>query len=212
MPIAFDAASGGQTAGATSVTYSHTCSSGVNRALFVGVFSDDSGDNLTGITYAGVAMTLIDKQDHTDGSFPGYTYLYYLSNPASGANNVVVSYSGSHVIRSSSASYTGVSLAIPDNKTKGSASGANALTLSLTPVANNCWTIMVIGSYQNASASTNFTSRNAQSSREMLGDSNGAITPPASFGMTVTSSGNAYVRGVMASFAPSTPSGFMLMF
>ncbi len=59
--IAFDSATNGGSGTGTSLTYAHTCS-GSARLLRVGVNLYNPGtDDLTGVTYAGVAMTQIGK-------------------------------------------------------------------------------------------------------------------------------------------------------
>ena len=104
MAIALDVGtSGGNNGGGTSHTYSHTCT-GSNLILFVGVSTNSSSDLITGVTYNSVAMTLVDKQA---GTSTNYSYLFYLINPATGANNVVVSASSSTTIYSGAVSYTG---------------------------------------------------------------------------------------------------------
>jgi len=99
MAIAFDATTDGGNTTATSLTYSHTCT-GSNRILFVSVIGAIGSDNVTGATYAGAAMTLVDKQASARS-----TYLFYLIAPATGANNVVVSAGSSSFIWSAAAPY-----------------------------------------------------------------------------------------------------------
>jgi hypothetical protein len=83
MSIRFDAVSNGTT------SWTHTCTWSPCRLLFVAVRSDRTGSGVTGVTYGGVAMTLL------VGSEPGspslYFYTYYLVNPLGGANTVSVS-------------------------------------------------------------------------------------------------------------------------
>ena len=92
MAIAFDNSSSGTGSG-TSLTVAHTCA-GSERILLVYVFSGyfggGSGDRVTGVTYNGVAMTLIKKVNHGTGGNEE-NYLFYLLNPASGNHNIVVS-------------------------------------------------------------------------------------------------------------------------
>lgn len=98
MALAFDAvgpSAAGQTASSpTSVTWSHTCS-GSQRVLVVGVavgdVSSDATKTISGVTYAGVAMTSLGVKHANDAS-NGYLQVFALINPASGANNVVVSF------------------------------------------------------------------------------------------------------------------------
>src|SRR5688572_17175370 len=100
--IAFDATSNGGTTG-TSHTHAHTCS-GVNRILRVGVGIESASDLVTGGTYNGVALTLIDKQQNAVAN--EWAYLFELVAPAPGANDIVVSASSSVAIRCVAASYT----------------------------------------------------------------------------------------------------------
>src|SRR5262249_54398191 len=62
---------------------------------------------VTGATYAGLPMTL------GTSSTRGENYTYYLINPTSGTNNVVVSFSGSTQSVSSAVSYTGTDTSNP---------------------------------------------------------------------------------------------------
>lgn len=94
MAIAFDAKSLATSNNVTAspLTFSHTCS-GENRVLFVTITVNTNGGYQAtnfSITYGGVAMTALDSAYYNDVS--GKVYTFYLVNPASGANNIVVSY------------------------------------------------------------------------------------------------------------------------
>ena len=86
----FDAVSSGVLSGGTTSTHAHTCS-GTNRALFVSVAHSPVQEDLSGVTYAGVAMVLIDSIVNPTG---GLLKFWKLSNPASGSNNIVVTFTG----------------------------------------------------------------------------------------------------------------------
>jgi uncharacterized repeat protein (TIGR01451 family) len=78
------------TSGTNTLTFAHT-STGSNLVLVVGVSMNISGRNTTtvsGITYNGVALTKAGA--HNDESLVRRTEIWYLINPATGANNVVV--------------------------------------------------------------------------------------------------------------------------
>jgi hypothetical protein len=79
------------TPAAASRTFSHNQNSGSGGYLFIIVAMADVV-TYTGVTYNGVAMTLLDIQ-RTATSY-GRWAIYRLANPATGANNVVVSFSG----------------------------------------------------------------------------------------------------------------------
>ena len=83
-------------AASTTLTYSVTCT-GANF-LLVDVYYTSS--SISSVTYNGVSMTLANAQ--TSHS------VYYLANPSSGANNVVVTMAASTNIFSSAVCYSGV--------------------------------------------------------------------------------------------------------
>lgn len=104
MAIAFDASSQG-TAGnpVTSITWSHTCASG---AVLVVQAGSGATNTISGVTYNGVAMTAVDSYTDTTNALKNTSWI--LLNPASGANNIVVSASLG-LILGEGQSYTGAS-------------------------------------------------------------------------------------------------------
>lgn len=90
MALAIDAIGSGSGSG-SSLTFAHTCS-GSNRLLVVWVSYFDSADAPTGATYNGVAMTAIPSSTAANGDYK--IAGYYLINPATGTNNVVISFTG----------------------------------------------------------------------------------------------------------------------
>lgn len=204
--ISYDSSSHGNVVTGTSLTYSHT-TSGSARILFVGVSTESASDLVTGITYNGVSMTRIQFQS---GNGEG-TYLYYLINPSLGANNVVISTSSSTGIRSASVSYTGaLQSGQPDASTKQTTASTNPFATSLTTVADKSW--MVSYAQSNGfvvSASTGTTFRDQSTDQfNGIGDSGGAITPPASYSMSW--SGGGVWNIVQASFSPSVSASVVL--
>src|SRR6266550_1285190 len=107
MAIAFVAAADlGNNGGGGAYTVSYTVGAGSDRLLVVAlVGAVVPTDNITGVTYAGVSMTLINKRIPSTGRC---SYLFYLLNPASGANNIVVTNSSNEFIIPQAADYTGV--------------------------------------------------------------------------------------------------------
>ena len=86
----------------TSITWSHTCS-GLDRAIIVSVFTNAAGQTATSVTYGGIAMTLIGGTSGTDSRIEQWK----LSNPAKGANNVVISWPASAHSAAGAVSFTG---------------------------------------------------------------------------------------------------------
>lgn len=74
-----------------SHTFSHTVNSNSNRYLVLVIGTADNVNAITSVTYNGVAMTSLVSE-----ASPAYcTYVvYYLANPSSGSNNVVVTWAG----------------------------------------------------------------------------------------------------------------------
>lgn len=139
MAIAFDASSGSATNGTTSKTVSHTCSASAT-ALFVSVVGDTAADRITGVTYNGVAMTLVNNVAPSTR----WIYLFYLASPSSGANNIVASASASVYVGVAAASYTGTSITTqPEaNNTNFSVGAATSLGTSVTVATANAWLVM----------------------------------------------------------------------
>jgi hypothetical protein len=191
--IAFvNAADLGRNLGVTSVTASYTCGSGSNRLLVVGVLGDAT-DFITGVTYAGASMTLINKQQ---AGTQRWSYLFYKLNPASGANNVVVSASSSTDIYAGAADYTGVkSSGQPDASTTNSLpTSVTSLTTSITTVTNNDWVIFLENGYSGgtfapiAGAGDTIRVSDATDGAWGIFDSNGVVTPAGSYSVTTTRS------------------------
>jgi len=140
MAISIDATSGGITSGTqTSLTVSHTCS-GSDRILITQIETEPAG-RTTGVTYNGVSMTLLQNTSIIAGAVELLTY--YLLAPATGANNIVVSFSSATNGHVWSASYTGVKQSgFPDSQANsGELSGGTTQSQATTVVDSNCWLV-----------------------------------------------------------------------
>lgn len=207
MAIARDANSYGTSSGATSTTVAHTIT-GSNTILFSSVVSGTT-DDLTGVTYNGVAMTFLKK--HTQVTEGTVWHLYALIAPTTGANNIVATRTGSTgVLGVNSESYTGVyqgGLATTDGVVSSSKSeNVDDITDSITTVADNSWIISVAydGGSGTTAAGTNNSLINLGSGYHALGDTNAAQTPVGSKSMQWTATGAKDWVMTMASFAPDT--------
>ena len=88
----FDAVTLGRQTSGVSLTFAHTVAVQSNRALVVAMSyrgNTNPTATATGITYAGVAMTKVRRDSNTDRK----TEIWYLVAPATGANNVIVTWS-----------------------------------------------------------------------------------------------------------------------
>lgn len=113
----------------TSKTAAFDAGTGTGRVLVVLIATDDTVHQATSVTYGGQAMS-----GGTVATFPLYStesmQLYYLANPASGSNNVVITVSGVDNYAYVIASVSGADPSAPIG-----AVGAGAYSLSSTPYA-----------------------------------------------------------------------------
>lgn len=150
MAIAFVAAADLDNNGGSnnSLSANYTCGSGQNRLLVVCINGDSTLDDITGVTYAGTSMTFAVK--NLTAGIDRHQYIYFLLNPASGTNSVVVSCTNTHYLLAGAADYTGVAQSgQPDaTTTNAAASSTNtSLTTSITTIANNSWAILMETDY-----------------------------------------------------------------
>jgi hypothetical protein len=205
--IVFDTAVDGGNNGniTTSLTWSHTVS-GANTLLVIAVTGDHpyGSDDITSVTYNGVACTLIAKlvltgQDRN-------LYMYALLGAATGAHNIVVNCSNVHYLIGQSASWNGVAQTGQPDAWTINESASSPVSTSLTTVADNCIAIACYWGYGGAAAGTNTTRRIldfAFSSGGIFESSLDPIHPAGSAGVNVTWNAVAAASVVMASFKPA---------
>lgn len=195
--------------GVGSLTFSHTCS-GSNRYLVVFV-GDVAGDTVTGVTYNAVAMTQLVKISRNPNSGSLELYAYGLANPSTGANNVVVSRSGStNWISAASISYTGASQTTSPvdavGSSNGSGSSAASITTPIVTVADltavTGWALLDNGS---TVAGTNWTEVGDNSADDGFIICESTVfpkTPTGSTSYTVNGGANSDIGQVIVSIAP----------
>lgn len=143
MAIAFDASTLLGYSGSGSKTTSHTCS-GTNRLLVVEAFTGSASSTCA---YAGTSMTAVGTPETNGDGY--YHHMWYLVNPASGANDVVLSTGGSY-LNGAIASYTGVKQTDQPDSTGSANGGVQVLTITMSVTGDNCW-LIGSGSYRDAS-------------------------------------------------------------
>jgi hypothetical protein len=199
---------------ATSHTAAFTCS-GSNRILWVTVAGDPTIDRITGVTYDGVAMDLVEKRAPGDSN-NAWLYLFVLVAPALGSNNVVVTASASSYIEAIAAAYTGVSqVDQPDNSAQSQSPGLQqTYSSSITPVANGCWVVCAWNAYAfgnapSAGTATTLRQVGAFGNAVAFFDSNGAVTPaaPRSLESTYVGAFNRTHMHLLATMAPAVVVG-----
>lgn len=128
----------GQSNSTSTLTFSHTVSTGSDRLLMVGVSTGASYSNGTNastvnsVTYGGVTMTLVGSVN-ANGNVR--TFMYALVNPSVGTANVIVNTSASRPIVAGATSFTGVHQTTPygtfySNSTTSSVSSASISGIS----------------------------------------------------------------------------------
>jgi len=210
MAIALDAQSGlvqnGYAAGGAR-TWSHTCT-GTDRLLVVSValWQDVAGTGtITAMTYNSVAMTKAPSGFATGGAMRAE--MWYLVNPATGANTVSATITGDTDDRKfRSASYTGVDQTAGIDASN-NATGTGNITVNVTTVADNSWVQDAVAKFGTAVATIGAGQTSLMN--DVTGASLGAAsyegpkTPAGAVTMSWTqASGNDWAQAAM-SFKPS---------
>ncbi|MGI1661380.1 hypothetical protein ACRDNQ_03980 [Palleronia sp. KMU-117] len=204
MAIAFDNATGNQdSTSGTNHTVSFTVGTGLNRIMFVGICTFNSGgsNKVTGVTYAGVSMTQIGPVVAVQSN--EHMTMWYLLNPTSGTNNIVASFSSSQAFSWLAASaYSGVDQAVPEANSSGNGVGITE-TGTVTTLTNNAWAVMMgFNNGNSLAAGTATTLRDSSSFRMGAFDSGGAISPAGSTTLTYTGANDTHGH-VIVSIAPA---------
>jgi hypothetical protein len=144
--IAYDNSAASYCTSCSSLTFSVTVgAAGTNRLLFVGVsISKYQVSGVSGVTYAGVAMTKIRSDDYLYQGTPYKTQssIWRLVAPSTGANNVVVTLNGSHdALRAGAISLTGIDQTSPVDAHNGAYGSSDTPSVSVTAVADNAWVL-----------------------------------------------------------------------
>jgi hypothetical protein len=205
--VTFDnAADGGNNGGSTtSLSYAYTVGSSANRLLIVNLIGSASTDDISSVTYGGVQMTLLGKVQAPSNA---WQYIYYLLNPASGSNNVVVTAASAHYLISQAASWSDVKQsAQPDAITTNMAAAATtSTTTSLTTVASGSLVVQGVWSDSHLAAGPGTTPVVIESALDAGGifvSANSPVAPAGGVGMTTISDGTMSSGVIMASFSPA---------
>jgi len=220
MAIALDNSANGFSTGTNSLTTSHTIGSGTNRLLIVGVEAQ-AGNNLTGVTYNGVAMT--QYVAYATGVAGFYNYFYYMKHadlPSTGAYNIVASFSSSSTKMIMSESLTDVDQTTPIEAANTITTTTTNPSVSVTTLTDNAWVVGTsrINNFA-LTAATGTTQRqtNASDVGYKLFDKNGTSTPAGSFSLNTTSASQLYffaalsVKPAGGGFTPTPMLHMMLM-
>ena len=205
--ITYDnSADGGNNGGSTaSLTYPYTMGSGPNRLLIVNLIGDTSADDISSVTYAGAAMTLLGKVQAPSNR---WQYLYYLLNPSSGSNSIVITAGSLHYLISEAASWYNVKqTAQPDAFITNSVPATStSTTTSLTTVAAGSLVVQGVWSYGHLAAGAGATPIVVDAALDgagILASSQSPVSPAGNVNMTTISDGTESSGVIMVSFAPA---------
>ena len=131
----------------TTGTIAYTINDNTNGFLKVDLLNNTVGTGkCTGVTYNGAAMTIIGtaRQGATNDR---YIYSWGLVAPATGANNVIITNSGTgHFIEAVAANYTGVKQTGQPDAIDLTENESSSIAGTITTVADNCWIVGAIRS------------------------------------------------------------------
>lgn len=196
--IAYDAVSnsGYQTL-VSSLSWSHTWS-GSNRMLAVDVSMLSVTDTVTAMTYGGATCTFVGGQNVVGGTGRVENWRICQNDsgaPATGANTISVTLSGSVACAGTAVSYTNVNQSSPTEGWNGNSginagSGTNA-TVAVTTVADKDWVHAALATSQASGIASSQTDRNVVAGAAGTGANSdtGPITPAGSQTMTWTGEG-----------------------
>ena len=210
MAVAYDNSTDlGNNGGGTGYTASYTMGSVSQGWLEVGFAGDVTGgaDDITGVTYNGVAMTL--KAKNTAITAERIGYVYVLANPASGAHNVVISASSAHYIIANAKSYSGVDH--DEAAVKGNAGSVpGSLATNDTTIDDNCWWTGWAFGFDTLAAPTAGSGATRRVWDAAFGgvggfDSNGVIHPAGSTTFNVNYGSSTSIGSIMYALSPLTP-------
>lgn len=193
----------GNNSAAATLSDTHT-STGSNLMAICHCAAGD-GDGVSGVTWAGVAMTQVAKIKA--GGYANFSYTYAKSAPATGAQTVTVSVSPNQALSMITETYTGVNQSdtVDASITKNQATGTS-ITENVTTVANNCWLVSVLWTLGTGeTAGTNTTVRTEESVVDQLvsGDSNAPMTPAGSYAQAYSWTGSDNNSMIITSLAPA---------
>lgn len=197
--------------GSTTLTWSHTTGSGSEGFLLVEVCTG-SGRTVSGITYAGVALTRIAYVETSTAQNSPSTEMWYLENPPAGTASIAVSLSSKDTCTGSATSFFGVNQTLPFSYIVSGTGGTNKPTVSLASAPGELVVDSVAG--QAATSGTNASGQTLLTG-QFTGSGVGNVWGSASFrpGATATtmswvlggSSGGLWSAGALSLKPSSTP-------
>ncbi len=188
--IAFD------TAGQFSPISTAYTITGSNTILLANTEHAGTTDNESTPTYGGVSVTNINKGSNVSV----FQYAWY-KLAAAGTANFIPDTSNAAVM--CIASYSGVKQTAPDANTKTNTTASTSISVSHTPIADNCW-IVCFTAANSGSTLTGGSNATKRAGNEQAGvlDTNAAITPAAATTQSFTLGASVVSIQIQVSIAP----------
>lgn len=165
----------------TSLTWSHTVSGTDPVLVASGHTSGSVANPITGITYAGNAMTSVGAVKTTNNLWA----VIYQKTGTTGANNIVISSSASISLLAGAVSYTGVDQSNPVDVHAGATLASTNVVQSLTTTVDNAWLVGAISGNRTLSAASGSTYRDSCCGYGLY-DTNGPKTPAGTYSVGAT--------------------------
>lgn len=216
MAIAIDATSASSgVSSVSSVTYSHTVA-GANEVIVISIGARTNKANTNNIvstvTYNGTSCTSqrADANIASDpDTFSGRSAIYTLVNPSTGANNVVVTWTGTVTYGASGASsWTGADQTTPVNAVGGATGTSTTLSAGITTTVDNCYLVDAV--YSRSGTLTKNAAQTTIANISIAGDDtvgasykNAGTAGAKTMDWTESADGNDWAMSVIA-LAPSS--------
>jgi hypothetical protein len=206
--IAFDSVTYDLVVTASSETFSHTNN---GNTVLVGLYhfvAGNNGDLVSGITYAGAAMTRLGTVTVNANE---RCYLYIKTDAAAGANNVVVSYTTNVIAETHAISVSSAGSSQPDASSTNSGT-SSTWTGNVTTIADKAYMIMFARGQANASSMGSGTTNRSitgngggvHNPNNGFCDSGAVITPAGSNTLTVNASSSDAWATISCSLSPQS--------
>ena len=120
---------------ATTISWSHTTGTGDNRLLIVAVgvhLTTGTPTTVTGVTYGSTSLTRVTTASYTSVNPQVRSYIFILTNPASGTNTIRVNFAASTFYVCGATTYSGVDPANPIQASNTATGSGTALSVSIT--------------------------------------------------------------------------------
>jgi len=188
---------------ADPVEFTHTGSSTSTLGI-LGFNVDAAADNLVGVpTWGGTDMTELSRQERISAPGERFVYLFYITNPPTGAQTISINFSASELVRGCAETYTATDTtdAIDGNVTS-TVNTATTITTTFTTTQDDSYLFNWTTDYSGTpSAGTNENDSTVVANHICSSFDGGTA---GSHAMTTNSSGNTEMNAAMgASIIPS---------